>query len=806
MARTLHSQTVSPTQLAGDVPPATVGPTTGTRRSSNAPAHRAGSRRPSLVPWRWWPVLLLWTYAAAGLRIANGVGLAETAGFTAYLVGMVILPGTLIWRALRLTGRGARELDRRPLAEDVALGTVLGYILELPVYLLARYLDHPLAELAWPVVVVLATVVTRSGRRVWARDPEGRVVPHWWSAAMTGVVLLGLVSITRFVWAPWPGNSIASLQNPYVDVPYHLALIGDLRHHFPAEVPYVAGTPLYYHWLVYAHVASASWVTGMEPALLFRTFSLPAVGLAAVVAAAMAAARLSGRWWAGLIPAVGLTAMATPPLFGSWLPVPQNTPFALTYGSPTQTYATMIATLTLVVFVELLRGTLRTARWWILAGVAFLALAGSKSAFPPLLMAGLALTVLLALLGRRLDRRALGLLLLSGAGFLVAQRVFYGSGSRSLMVWPLHAMGRIAESEPGLTVDHTVPDGVRVILAVWYVTVLAAWAAGTVGFFVRRGWQDSTARFLFGTTTAALLLTLLLGHPNLSEYYFMLSGLVPTLILSTLGLARLEPGRDLAPVSRVTVGRGAVVVLLLALVVSRLFAPAISATRSADEGRGPVEEAVLRILQPLGLFWAVVLGVVVLIVVLLRRVGFNRDARVLLAGLFLLGLTLDPQVRVLNITAPVTSSVSGGVVLPEGGIAAARYVRGHSLPGDLVATNAHCTSGPKPGCTHRSFWVSAFSERRVLVEGWAYIPLDTVGLKADNLVTDPTEFWDKPKLTVNEAAFYHPTPANLRALRSRYDVKWLVVDLRYPNVNTTALKVHARLKFQEGRTAVFQLR
>ena len=55
---------------------------------------------------------------------------------------------------------------------------------------------------------------------------------------------------------------------------------------------------------------------------------------------------------------------------------------------------------------------------------------------------------------------------------------------------------------------------------------------------------------------------------------------------------------------------------------------------------------------------------------------------------------------------------------------AAQWVARNAGPDDIVATNVHCENvkTPPADCISRSFWVSAMTERAVVLEGWAYQP------------------------------------------------------------------------------------
>jgi hypothetical protein len=173
-----------------------------------------------------------------------------------------------------------------------------------------------------------------------------------------------------------------------------------------------------------------------------------------------------------------------------------------------------------------------------------------------------------------------------------------------------------------------------------------------------------------------------------------------------------------------------------------------------------------------------------------RRGGLVLLTAVLLAGAP--GLVMDAA---KSVRAP-----NGGpypvVPLPQSRVDAARWVRDHSARTDVIATNVHCISGevPEP-CDSRSFWLSAYAERPVLVEGWGFSPRQAkVGL---------TPFWDPALLSLNDAAFSDPTPSTLESLRGR-GVRWLVVD-RAVFMESPVLRSLAEPAYDNGRLAVYRL-
>jgi hypothetical protein len=137
------------------------------------------------------------------------------------------------------------------------------------------------------------------------------------------------------------------------------------------------------------------------------------------------------------------------------------------------------------------------------------------------------------------------------------------------------------------------------------------------------------------------------------------------------------------------------------------------------------------------------------------------------------------------------------IELPASRVDAARWVRDHSDPDDILATNVHCIAGTPDACDSRSFWLSAYSERTVLVEGWGFAPrLAAVGL---------IPFWDPARLALNDEAFSKPTEANLSELHDRYGVRWLVVD-RALAAESSDLRRLAEPAYDNGRLAIYRLR
>ena len=124
-----------------------------------------------------------------------------------------------------------------------------------------------------------------------------------------------------------------------------------------------------------------------------------------------------------------------------------------------------------------------------------------------------------------------------------------------------------------------------------------------------------------------------------------------------------------------------------------------------------------------------------------------------------------------------------------------REGRDNSDPDDLVATNLHCRSPLASPCDPRNFWISGYSERHILVEGWAY-----TGMTLQQV----TPFWDPLLLAANDAAFTDPSEATIAKLRDEYGVRWLFADLT--TADPDAIGRYADLRYRDGDFAVYELR
>ncbi|WP_336213015.1 hypothetical protein [Nonomuraea sp. LPB2021202275-12-8] len=720
-------------------------------------------------------VVVLWRF---------GVPAWEVGAFAGYVGFGVMLPGLLLWRAL---GPGGGSLPA-----DMAAGLAVGYAVEVLVYIAARAAGAPLAVLAWPVATIVVFAVVPGLRRHWRGC--GVRVPVGWAWAMSGVVGYLLAwsaqQFYRVHGLSWPGNA-----GPYVDMSYHLALLGEIKHHVPPTFPAVLGERLSYHWFVYAEMAATSWVTGIEPqTLLYRLTALPMLAGIVVLVAAVAW-RLTGRPWVG-VAAILVTCFAcSPALHQGSLDLFTTRSLFTAWLSPTQNFGTLLFAPVVLLLIAFLRS--ERGRWWAMP-ILLLALAGAKATFLPMLLGGLVLVLgVHALARRRLHRAALTAGLTTLACLLAAQFVLFGGGAQGMTISPMDIIRRVWElaADPVDGLETEAAPGLVLGLAALYLTCLACVWAGLAGLAARRvtplepagpsaagrraALLDPAVLLLLGIGAAGVGAMLMLGHPAASQLYF-LEGARPYLSIAAVagGLALVRAYSTWWAVGAAALGAA------LAAAVTAVLGPEV-----------PMPD---QRLLPLVLPYLVLgLATVAVWLVLAWRRGPVALVLVALVSGYALPSTAVKVIQPLGPPGQFTPT------LPEGGMEAGRWLRKHSRPDDVVATNAHCRP-VRTYCDSRHYWVSGYSERRVLVEGWAYAEstLSRAPLTEESYLS--LGFADPDRLAVNDAAFMAPSAENIERLIRTYGVKWLFVD-ESQNIPSPALERFARLRFRSGACSVYEL-
>jgi hypothetical protein len=748
---------------------------------------------------------LPWT-VPAGVAVAGllwtGVAASDVALYAGYLVGYVVLPGTLVHRLLR----GSRG----NVPEDVGYGAATGLLLQLVVWAAAAATGQQHLLRWWVLPVVAAFALVPAWRRHW-RVTDPRPLPPAWSwMVAAGLVILVGTQLAEWVVTPLPPVTAAY----YPDLMYHLALVHEMTRSMPFEVPQLAGDTLRYHYLSDADMAAAGMISGVDPAVvLLRLWSVP-IGATAVLAFAALARDVTGAWWAG--PLAGSAAVATFPL----LLGPQSAGVggpALFYHSPSQSFALPLMALFAAIALDAVGGRLRTGGW-LLVPVLVVACAGAKSsALPPLAAGLLAAAVVLVIRNRRMPWAVLGLVVAAAAGMLAGFRLFAGGGASVLSVHPLSLLRAMPPYTTTVGVHDGVDDGGTFLppgvasagsrgtvvflagLLLWWLVVQSPRVLGLLGLGSRRRVADPVAWFLGGTVAAGLGAAWTFFHPSASQGYFFLCA-APFGVILTVWFVADRARR-----------RSAIVSGLLAGALWILLAPAVPA---------PAERTVAgwsaALFEPV--LWAVagagvaLLGAVALVLVRRRPAGIRRPAGAALAacaaavvGAGLASAVVVPARVVLGVTPAALSTSDPARMITAEEMTAARWLAGHAGPDDVVATNVHCVPvGSATPCDARAFWVAGLSGRRTVIESWGYSDASAAANGAGGLryTSQPAPY---PALFAqNEQIFTAADPAALADLAQRYGVRWLLADRRAGPVSPDLASI-ATLRHTSGPVTVYRV-
>ncbi|NUT35249.1 MAG: hypothetical protein HOV79_19510 [Hamadaea sp.] len=738
------------------------------------------------------PVLTLSAFGVAVLSY-YGVSLRDIVAYALVVIVCVTLPGTLLWRALH--GRSGT------LAVDAAAGTALGITCVFLVYAVARAAGVPLAVFAFPVVVVGVFAAVPTLRGHWRGGPERLPLGVSWGLAAFGA--LAVVRSAMFFRAEAVGTGATSTN---VDLPYQIALIGELRHHFPPSTPYLHGEPLKYHWFTHAYAAATTWMSGVEAqVVLERLLVLPFVAAFMVLVVAIARS-LSGRWWPGLLALFLIyVSTATQPFGWTGYAFYDGMLFDTFWLSPTQTLGGAIFAAIVLVLLGLLRGQTSGAGRWVVLALLIGVVSGTKATFVPILFCGVALVLVVNLVRRKaraVAAVACGVVL---AWLAFAQFVLFGGASHGTELSPL-ALVKVSQLGQFVLGLPTAANRWSLLLPLTVITLVGlgcTWV-GLIG--LRRRWvTDPGVVLLAGIAAAGIGAAYAFGHPGFSQIYFLRSARPYVALLAAVGIAALVPAAT-ALVKR----RDKWIYAALCAGALVLGAAVVTAVRSTIGQTRPVDHPARGVVLPV-LVLLVAAGVLAAAIFLLaRRLGHGRAAALALMPLLFLGTSLPAGIQV--VTVPADLLLSGrpmrGVTaypqsLPDGGIEAARWLRDHSAPGDLVATDSHCRPPlPSTPCDSRDFWLAAYSERHVVLEGWSYVERSLIDSKLFVTRLGVSAYWDPDKLAENDAVFTDPSAERISQFAEKYDVRWLVA---VGPEASPELRQFATERFTAGSVTVYEV-
>ena len=741
--------------------------------------------------------------------LGTGTAASAIAAYIAYLLFAVLLPGTLVHRALR----GATS----PVGVELALGTATGLALELLAWAVATAASAQAYLRWWPLLVVVPSALTPAGRRLWRRSPPppgrpaGGTATSWVVAVVYAYLTLvvALPAIRSTALPPRPSSW-------YQDLYWHLSIAADLTQRVPPNVPQVAGRTLRYHWFSDAHLAASHLISGVPlPTVLVRLWLLPVIAVVLGLLVAVAH-RLSGRLWPG---AVAAALNAAPAMLVPWRGFRPPTTGVIVPSSPSQVYGVVFLLLAVDVLIDVIRGQ-RVGRGWLLVLLAVAAASGSKPSVLPVLLVGLCCALAVNLARRRAVRPTIGAAVLVVGVLALSARTVAGSTSGSslrvggilafLSPWRRYTGERALTGTGGWFVPGLHPGRAAVVAGLLGAVLLLqyTWVLCGLPLLRRPTRADPAVAALAGSTLAGLTALLVLDHPSASQIYFALTAAPLAALLAGWGLACALAGPTTDSTWRRRIGASSIgltagIAVAVAAAVTAVGIARASAPRARTSAQIPFALAQpMIVLLLLGL-----LGTAGWLVLRRSRPGLRGGGvGVLCLALVAGSLLTGPARGVSRLPADLRSAgtvprraVSG----PE--TVAAQWISRHAGPNDVVATNVHClTFHTRPQCDARAFWVSAFTERRVLVEGWGYTDEAQAANGRGGRSYHNQPFDDPALLAANDRVFTDPSAPALARLRAAHGVRWLFADRRAGPVSAR-LATLADLRVDSPTVEVFAL-
>ncbi|WP_156887643.1 hypothetical protein [Propionicicella superfundia] len=787
---------------------------------------------------RWLPAVLA-AVAVVLLARAQQVPVTTSAWYGLVFAWSVVVPGMLVFRLLR--GRPSTLLA------DVVLGGATGLILNLLAWALFTAVGLQSWLAAWPLLVVVPCAAVPRLRPAWTLTRyERRLNPATSLVLAVAAVWSARGSMGVAAASPVPPAAGRWFQDLY----WHLALVAELKRSVLPTDPQVVGEPLSYHWFADAHIAAMTWSTGLDtPLVLTRLWAVPIVVLT-VLGLAVVGQHLTGRAWPGALASV--MAVVAIRIQATWYGYTGASAFVA--FSPSQDFSGPFLLLALVPLIDILRGRRVNRGSWVLLALALLSVAGAKASVLPVLVCGLALAAFVALVANRaLVRGSLAALALTVAALAVTWPLVAGGGGgssiqlfstvRALPPWKTFAGSPLSL---GILPPGMGRPGAWTLLAVVMIgwAVSYGWALLGLPALSRR---DLSGWALLGTGVGGLAAMLLINQDGLSQVYFMASALLcwylfaawgfsvlvrraaatapwPAVSLVVAGLAAGGVagmwGRSLvAPISDPadlsagialallpwSVGLLSLLIVLVVLrrrPVPRLFVGLVGCAVLLGAGLaarlGPRPTMVATVVAAVVFVGAVILAVV-------TRGGRPPSPRRFFSALVAASSLVAGVLGVVAPVAPAQGLPRDDVsVVTQDEASAAVWLRGHSDPRDVVATNVHCLEKvTTEDCDARGFWVSALAERRVHIGGWAYTGEARQRHGVNGLAYKRQPFHDPARFAQNDAVFTSPTADGIERLRAA-GVRFLYADELAGPVSPRLADL-ADLVHTEGPVSIYEL-
>jgi hypothetical protein len=366
----------------------------------------------------------------------------------------------------------------------------------------------------------------------------------------------------------------------------------------------------------------------------------------------------------------------------------------------------------------------------------------------------------------------------------------FGSSDGGLRVSPFQWLsderGAALTGRTGLS-----PTIVLAVAVLTFVTLFVRMAAAFICVTDSGSRYDPVGWLLLGCGLAGAGAIVVFAHPGQSQLYFLWTATIPLSILAAWGCVVLLARTD---------RRGVVIVAgsvagVLAVLGTQAWAGVLLGT---DSG---LWSSAIQVLV-FALLVAAACAAWTALPIRRRLSAWSAMAATLVAAT-IAGTVPALEYALGSASIDVAAKPWQPGALSSGEVRAARWLRDNSSKADVVMTNRHCRGPEHVGCDHRTFFVSAYSERQVLVEGWAYTQrANALNAGTPEYAPRNGPFWQPALLALNDRFCVHPTMTAARRLYA-IGVRWVYIDGGAPHAGDLA--PYAVRRFATRTAAVYQL-
>lgn len=467
----------------------------------------------------------------------------------------------------------------------------------------------------------------------------------------------------------------------YNDVPWQIAMTSEALVRSPEFFPFIDGSKLAYPWSFHGFLGALGSFSGVSAADLF-TFVWPVLyAILLPLSLAMFAWKLTKNYWVAIVTPIALVFFV-----GPTLPFTESLRFPLSYSiSPTFEFG-LISLLGLFIYLSFSKphSKIGIAVSLLFAFATVFVASGSKGS-SGLIVVCIMLTYFVQALIKKSDRMyTLCQCLFAGLGAIAAYTMTISGSSGNLSIKPLSFISDI-ESK-------SVP--------LMFVVVCAVWTIGSA-YLIKRFTLTRSLIFWPAAISifAGVFFMALFGHPGLSQIYFYWT-VVP--VIAAFGI------------------------WAIALLV-KAFGPRITIPLFISWGTAQLLDSQVsyffdpsdfaKIKWPM--IWLVAAVAFALSVsrATSRTNNRKRYFALILAAAAVCSIAAQPFSAFRQVYSG--PQAIDGVEISSDQYSAFEYLKNNSSPETIVMTNRHCLSPTSEvlGCDSRYVSLSAFSERRVLIEG-----------------------------------------------------------------------------------------